>query len=61
LAVQKQIVGGERVDAKYAANLNVGNHRQTLLSVATQLLPFIGYPRTLNAIRVIDDVVPATE
>jgi 4-carboxymuconolactone decarboxylase len=116
LAVQKQIVGGERVDAMYAsapademhiqrylsancfgdhltrtgldlqirelltfamlislggcepqakghvaANLNVGNDRQTLLSVATQLLPFIGYPRTLNAIRVIDDVIPATE
>jgi 4-carboxymuconolactone decarboxylase len=116
LAVQKQIVGGERVDAMYAAapademhiqrylsancfgdhltrtgldlqirelltfamlislggcepqakghvaaNLNVGNDRQTLLSVATQLLPFIGYPRTLNAIRVIDDVIPARE
>lgn len=41
-----------------AANLNVGNDRQTLLSVATQLLPFIGYPRTLNAIRLIDDVIP---
>jgi len=37
-----------------AANLSVGNDRQTLLSAATQLLPFIGYPRTLNAIRVID-------
>jgi 4-carboxymuconolactone decarboxylase len=42
-----------------AANLNVGNDRQTLLSVVTQLLPFIGYPRTLNAIRLIDEVVPA--
>jgi 4-carboxymuconolactone decarboxylase len=41
------------------ANLNVGNDRQTLLSVVTQLLPFIGYPRTLNAIRLIDEVVPA--
>ncbi|MET7394893.1 carboxymuconolactone decarboxylase family protein [Dactylosporangium sp. NPDC005572] len=42
-----------------AANLNVGNDRQTLLSVVTQLLPFVGYPRTLNAIRLIDDVTPA--
>jgi 4-carboxymuconolactone decarboxylase len=41
------------------ANLNVGNDRQTLLSVVTQLLPFVGYPRTLNAIRLIDEVVPA--
>jgi 4-carboxymuconolactone decarboxylase len=115
VAVQKQIVGAERVDAMYAAapadelhiqrylsancfgnhytrtgldlrtrelltfamliamggceaqatghvaaNLNVGNDRQTLLSVAIQLLPLIGYPRTLNAIRLIDDVIPAT-
>jgi len=26
-----------------------------LLSVITQLLPFIGYPRTLNAIRIINE------
>ena len=39
-----------------AANLNVGNDRTVLLAVVTQLLPFIGYPRTLNALRVIDDV-----
>jgi 4-carboxymuconolactone decarboxylase len=113
LAVQKQIVGAERVDAMYAnapadelhlqrylsancfgdhytrtgldlptrelltfamliamggcepqaeghvaTNLNVGNDRQMLLSVATQLLPFIGYPRTLTAVRVIDEVIP---
>ena len=45
-----------------AANLNVGNDRTVLLAVVTQLLPFIGYPRTLNALRVIDDVtLRATE
>jgi 4-carboxymuconolactone decarboxylase len=27
--------------------------------VLTQLLPFIGYPRTLNAIRVLDEVTLA--
>ena len=31
------------------------------LSVATQLLPFIGYARTLNAISCIDDVMPDRE
>ncbi|MFF5229915.1 carboxymuconolactone decarboxylase family protein [Dactylosporangium sp. NPDC000521] len=53
-------MGGCEPQAKghLAANRNVGNDRQTLLSVATQLLPFIGYPRTLNAIRLIDDVMP---
>jgi 4-carboxymuconolactone decarboxylase len=42
-----------------AANLNVGNDRRVLLSVITQLLPFIGYPRTLNALRAINEVTPA--
>ncbi len=41
--------------AHVAGNLAVGNDRQVLLSVATQLLPFIGYPRTLNALRIIDE------
>jgi 4-carboxymuconolactone decarboxylase len=30
-----------------------------LLSVVTQLLPYIGYPRTLNAVRLIDEIIPA--
>jgi len=38
-----------------AANLAVGNDRRVLLGTITQLLPFIGYPRTLNAIRIIND------
>jgi 4-carboxymuconolactone decarboxylase len=38
-----------------AANLNVGNDRGVLLSVLTQLIPYIGYPRTLNALRVLDE------
>ena len=39
-------------------NLNVGNDKEVLLSVVTQLLPYIGYPRTLNAIRCLNEVVP---
>ncbi|GAB2535129.1 carboxymuconolactone decarboxylase family protein [Rhodanobacter koreensis] len=38
-----------------AGNLAVGNDRQVLIATITQLLPFIGYPRTLNAIRVINE------
>ena len=54
-------LGGCEPQAKghAAANLNVGNDRQLLLAVITQLLPFIGYPRTLNALRVIYEVAPA--
>jgi 4-carboxymuconolactone decarboxylase len=39
-----------------AANLNVGNDRGVLLDVLTQLIPFIGYPRTLNGLRILDEV-----
>jgi 4-carboxymuconolactone decarboxylase len=54
-------VGGCEPQARghVAANLNVGNDRGVLLSVITQLLPFIGYPRTLNALAVIDEVIRA--
>jgi len=37
-------------------NLNVGNDKELLLSTVTQLLPYVGYPRTLNAIRCINEV-----
>ena len=48
-----------QVKGHVAANLNVGNDRGALLSVITQLLPFIGYPRTLNALKVVNEVAPA--
>jgi 4-carboxymuconolactone decarboxylase len=38
-----------------SGNLAVGNDRHVLLSAITQMLPLIGYPRTLNAIRVINE------
>jgi 4-carboxymuconolactone decarboxylase len=44
-----------------AANLRVGNDRARLIDVATQLLPFIGYPRTLNALRAIDEAAPSAK
>ena len=37
-------------------NLNVGNDKEALLSTVTQLLPYVGYPRALNAIRCINEV-----
>lgn len=39
-------------------NITVGNDKGVLLGTVTQLLPYIGYPRTLNAIRCINEVVP---
>jgi 4-carboxymuconolactone decarboxylase len=48
-----------QVAGHVAANLNVGNNRSLLIAVLTRLLPFIGYPRTLNALRVINEHTPA--
>jgi len=50
-----------QVKGHVAANLNVGNGRQALISVTTALLPFIGYPRTLNALAAIDEIAPASK
>ena len=51
-------MGGAEPQAKahVQANLNVGNSRENLIDTVTQLLPFIGYPRSLNAINVINEV-----
>jgi 4-carboxymuconolactone decarboxylase len=45
-----------QVKGHVAANLRVGNDRARLVDVLTQLLPFIGYPRTLNGLRAVDEV-----
>ncbi len=42
-------------------NINVGNDKAFLLAVVTQLLPFIGYPRALNAIGCLNEVQPETK
>jgi 4-carboxymuconolactone decarboxylase len=47
-----------QVKGHIQGNANVGNNKEILLSVITQLLPYIGYPRTLNAIRWLNEVIP---
>jgi 4-carboxymuconolactone decarboxylase len=47
-----------QVKGHVSGNLNVGNDRATLLSVLTQLLPFIGYPRTLNGLNAVNEIAP---
>lgn len=42
-------------------NVNVGNDKKTLISATTQCLPYIGFPRTLNALRCINEVLPEPE
>lgn len=50
-----------QVKVHVSANLNVGVDRAKLIDVLTLLLPYIGYPRTLNGLRIVDEVVPATD
>lgn len=51
-------LGGCEPQAKShaGANISVGNTREMLIDAATQCLPFIGFPRTLNAISCINEV-----
>lgn len=37
------------------ANMRLGNDKQFLINVISQCLPFIGYPRSLNALRCVND------
>jgi 4-carboxymuconolactone decarboxylase len=39
-------------------NANVGNGRQNLINLVTQLIPYVGYPRALNAITCLNEILP---
>lgn len=39
-------------------NVQIGNDKSTLVNVITQLLPYLGYPRTLNALQCLNEVLP---
>lgn len=42
-------------------NFGVGNDKEKLYSVVEQCMPYIGYPRSLNAMNIIDEVSRARE
>lgn len=39
-----------------AGNLSAGNDKEKLYSVVEQCMPYIGYPRSLNAMGILDEV-----
>ena len=45
-----------QVKAHVQANKNVGNDKGTLIGVITQCLPYIGFPRTLNALGLVNEI-----
>lgn len=47
-----------QVKAHVQGNLNIGHSRGFLIEVVTAILPYIGYPRSLNALAAIDALAP---
>ena len=47
-----------QVKGHVLGNVQAGNGRAVLVDVLTQLLPYLGYPRTLNALRCLNEVLP---
>ncbi len=50
-----------QVKAHVQGNANVGNGKAVLVAALTQCLPFIGFPKTLNALAAINQVLPDEE
>lgn len=40
-----------------AANMRIGNDKEFLIKIISQCLPYIGYPRSLNALRCVNEAV----
>ncbi|WP_346860283.1 carboxymuconolactone decarboxylase family protein [uncultured Draconibacterium sp.] len=47
-----------QVKSHVNGNLSVGNDKNTMLTAVTQCLPYMGFPRTLNALACINEVLP---
>lgn len=44
-----------QLSSHIAANMKVGNDKQFLIKIISQGLPYIGYPRSLNALRCVNE------
>ncbi|KUP25927.1 carboxymuconolactone decarboxylase family protein [Paenibacillus sp. DMB5] len=47
-----------QVKAHVQANKNVGNDKETLITAITHCLPYMGFPRTLNTLACINEIIP---
>lgn len=47
-----------QVKAHVQGNLNVGNDKETMITALTHCLPYMGFPRTLNALSCVNEVIP---
>lgn len=44
-----------------AGNMRIGNDEAFLIQVVSQCVPFLGYPRSLNALRCVEEAVKSQE
>lgn len=44
-----------------AANMRLGNDKSFLIKIISQCLPYIGYPRSLNALRCVNEAAAKSE
>ncbi|SNT57620.1 4-carboxymuconolactone decarboxylase [Bacillus sp. OK838] len=59
LCIITAIGGAEgQVKAHVQGNKNVGNDKETLITAITHCLPYIGFPRTLNALTCVNEIIP---
>ncbi|MCM2998667.1 carboxymuconolactone decarboxylase family protein [Paenibacillus cellulositrophicus] len=47
-----------QVKAHVQGNLNVGNDKEMMITAITHCLPYMGFPRTLNALSCINEIIP---
>lgn len=47
-----------QLKAHVGGNVAVGNEKDTLLAALTICLPYIGFPRTLNALACVNEMIP---
>ena len=47
--------------AHAGGNMNLGNDKDFLVKVVSQCLPYIGYPRSLNALRCVNEAAQAAQ
>ena len=45
-----------QIKGHITGNVNIGNDRQILIDLMTQLLPYVGYPRTLNTLNCLNEI-----
>lgn len=50
-----------QVKSHIQANVNVGNSKETIITAITQCMPYIGFPRTLNALSCVNEIIPEND